>query len=235
MEKNWQEVRKEVKKFVEEEVYPAEPALQKRDEESKKIMSDLMQKAKDQSLWALGHPKDIGGEGMPFMEYVYINEVVGRSSSAMVALGTHSLQDSIMLREYASEKWRNKYLEPLVQGEIFPSFGMTEPDVSSSDPTQLETTAVLEGEEWVINGKKWFTSGAAGAAAPAAPLVNHFFPLITHSSPSNTAVVSNCVGSELETSGSVIPKLGKISPCTKGSRYLFLHFSEAYSLSMIES
>ena len=164
MEKNWQEVRKDVKKFVEEEVYPAEPALQKRDEESKKIMSDLMQKAKDQSLWALGHPKDIGGEGMPFMEYVYINEVVGRSSSAMVALGTHSLQDSIMLREYASEKWRDKYLEPLVQGEIFPSFGMTEPDVSSSDPTQLETTAVLEGDEWVINGKKWFTSGAAGAA-----------------------------------------------------------------------
>ena len=52
----------------------------------------------------------------------------------------------------------------MVQGEIFPSFGMTEPDVSSSDPTQLETTAVLEGEEWVINGKKWFTSGAAGAA-----------------------------------------------------------------------
>ena len=51
-------------------------------------MSDLMQKTKDQSLWALGHPKDIGGEGMPFMEYVYINEVVGRSSSAMVALGT---------------------------------------------------------------------------------------------------------------------------------------------------
>ena len=164
MEKNWQEVRKEVKKFVEEEVYPAEPALQKRDEESKRIMSDLMQKAKDQSLWALGHPKDIGGEGMPFMEYVYINEVVGRSSSAMVALGTHSLQDSIMLREYASEKWRDRYLEPLVQGEIFPSFGMTEPDVSSSDPTQLETTAVLEGDEWVINGKKWFTSGAAGAA-----------------------------------------------------------------------
>ena len=164
MNKNWQEVRKEVKKFVEEEVFPAEPALQKRDEESKVIMSELMQKAKDRSLWALGHPKDIGGEGMPFMEYVYINEVVGRSSSAMVALGTHSLQDSIMLREYASEKWRDKYLEPLVQGEIFPSFGMTEPDVSSSDPTQLETSAVLEGDEWVINGKKWFTSGAAGAA-----------------------------------------------------------------------
>ena len=63
---------------------------------------------------------------MPFMEYVYINEVIGRSSSAMVALGTHSLQDSIMLRESSLQKrWRDEYLEPLVAGEIFPSFGMT--------------------------------------------------------------------------------------------------------------
>ena len=100
MERNWKEVRSEVKKFVEEEVYPAETILHKGDDESKSKLSELMQKAKDNSLWALGHPKDIGGEGMPFMEYVYINEVVGRSSSAMVALGTHSLQDSIMSVSY---------------------------------------------------------------------------------------------------------------------------------------
>ena len=164
MERNWKEVRSEVKRFVEEEVYPAEPVLHKGNEESKEKLSELMQKAKDNSLWALGHPKDIGGQGMPFMEYVYINEVVGRSSSAMVALGTHSLQDSIMLREFAPKKWRDEYLEPLVQGEVFPSFAMTEPDISSSDPTQLQTTAILEGDEWVINGTKWFTTGAARAS-----------------------------------------------------------------------
>ena len=164
MERNWKEVRSEVKRFVEEEVYPAEAILQNCGEESKEKLSELMQKAKDSSLWALGHPKDIGGQGMPFMEYVYINEVVGRSSSAMVALGTHSLQDSIMLREFAPKKWRDEYLEPLVQGEIFPSFAMTEPEISSSDPTQLQTTAILDGDEWVINGTKWFTTGAARAA-----------------------------------------------------------------------
>ena len=164
MERNWQEVRKDVKRFVENEVYPLEPVLQKKGDEASKAMTGVMQKAKDQSLWALGHPNDIGGQGMPFMEYVYINEVVGRSASAMVALGTHSLQDSIMLREYASKRWKDEYLEPLVQGDIFPSFGMTEPDISSSDPTQLETSAVLEGDEWVINGRKWFTTGAARAA-----------------------------------------------------------------------
>ena len=162
--KNWKEIRSQVKDFVENEVYPAEKILSKRDDEAKKKMQELMQLAKNKSLWALGHPKDIGGQGMPFMEYVYINEVIGRSESAMVALGTHSLQDSIMLREFASKTWRDKYLKPLVNGEIFPSFGMTEPDVASSDPTQLKTSAQLEGNEWVINGKKWFTSGAAGAA-----------------------------------------------------------------------
>ena len=120
----------------------------------------LMKLAKEEKIWALGHPEDIGGGGMPFMEYVYVNEVIGRSSFAMVALGTHSLQDSIMLREFASAQWRDKYLEPLVQGEIFPSFGMTEPAVASSDPTQLKTRAVLEGDEWVINGEKHWTSGA---------------------------------------------------------------------------
>ena len=98
------------------------------------------------------------------MDYVFVNEVVGRSSLATVALGTHSLQDSIMLHRYASPEWREKYLEPLVAGEVFPSFGMTEPDVASSDPTQLRTRAVLDGDEWVINGRKWFTSGAGTAA-----------------------------------------------------------------------
>ena len=160
MERNWSEVRSEVKDFVENEVYPAEPILEKRDDESSKKLSELMQLAKDKNLWALGHPKDIGGQGMPFMEYVYVNEVVGRSSPSMVALGTHSLQDSIMLREFASKRWRDTYLEPLVAGEIFPSFAMTEPDISSSDPTQLQTTAILDGDEWVINGRKWFTTGA---------------------------------------------------------------------------
>ena len=162
--RDWRKVRAEVKDFVENEVYPAESILNERSEESNQKLKELMGKAKEKNLWALGHPEDIGGQGMPFMEYVYVNEVVGRSSPAMVALGTHSLQDSIMLREFASDRWREAYLGPLVAGEIFPSFGMTEPDTASSDPTQLQTAAVLEDREWVINGRKWFTSGAARAA-----------------------------------------------------------------------
>ena len=159
-------LRQKVLEFVEQEVYPVENILleHKVDERRGEILKGLMQKAKDNGLWALGHPEEIGGGGLPFMDYVFINEVVGRSEAAIVALGTHSLQDAIMLHRYANDSWREKYLKPLVDGEIFPSFGMTEPDVASSDPTQLQTHAELDGDEWVINGRKWFTSGAANAA-----------------------------------------------------------------------
>jgi alkylation response protein AidB-like acyl-CoA dehydrogenase len=100
-----QAIRQQVLDFVEIEVYPCEAAREDRgSEESLAVIRGLMQKAKEAGLWALGHPKEIGGQGMPFLDYVYINEVVGRSPLATVALGTHSLQDSIMLQEFASRR-----------------------------------------------------------------------------------------------------------------------------------
>ncbi|MFI5315796.1 MAG: acyl-CoA dehydrogenase family protein [Myxococcota bacterium] len=159
------EIRDRVKRFVEERCYPVEPLVEDRDDaQGREAMRALMNAAKEEGLWALGHPREIGGQGLPFLDYAYVNEVVGRSNVAMVALGTHSLQDSIMLNEFADVEWRDKYLKPLVDGEVFPSFAMTEPDVASSDPTQLQTRATLEGDTWVINGRKWFTSGADRAA-----------------------------------------------------------------------
>jgi alkylation response protein AidB-like acyl-CoA dehydrogenase len=158
-------LRERVKRFIEERVYPVESELDDRkDAGAVSIIRRLMSEAKEAGLWALGHPKEIGGQGLPFLDYVYINEVVGRSEYAMIALGTHSLQDSIMLNLYASPEWRDRYLAPLVAGEVFPSFAMTEPEVASSDPTQLQTSAVLDGDFWVINGRKWFTTGADRAA-----------------------------------------------------------------------
>ncbi|MDD9802571.1 MAG: acyl-CoA dehydrogenase family protein [Deltaproteobacteria bacterium] len=158
-------IRQRVLRFVEDEVYPAEALMEEAPPaDADALLAGLMQKAKRAGLWALGHPEEIGGQGLPFLDYVFVNEVVGRSALATVALGTHSLQDSIMLKEFASEEWRNRYLKPLVAGEVFPSFAMTEPDVASSDPTQLQTRAVLQNGEWVIDGHKWFTSGAQRAA-----------------------------------------------------------------------
>ena len=165
MTDDWADVRTRVKRFVEDRVYPAEPVLDHGDPDAARdVLAGLMTAAKAEGLWALGHPLAIGGQGMPFLDYVHVNEVIGRSQHAMVALGTHSLQDSLMLDRYAAPEWRERYLLPLVAGEIFPSFAMTEPEIASSDPTQLQTTATLDGDEWVVRGRKWFTTGAAGAA-----------------------------------------------------------------------
>ncbi len=161
----WVAIRKQVKQFLEERIYPVEDILHGGDPAAaQSIMADLIADAKAQGLWALGHPREIGGQGMPFMDYVYINEVIGRSEHAQKVFGTVSLQDSIMLQQFASQYLRREFLQPLVAGEIFPSIGMTEPDIAGSDPTQLQTSARLIDKQWVINGRKWFTTGANQAA-----------------------------------------------------------------------
>ena len=158
-------LRQRVLEFIEQKIYPIEPELDECDRDRlMPRLKELGAQAKREGLWALGHPKEIGGQGLPFMDYVYVNEIVGRSEYAMAALGTHSLQDSIMLHLYAAPAWREQYLRPLVDGDVYPSFAMTEPDVASSDPTQLRTHAELDGDHWVINGRKWFTTGADRAA-----------------------------------------------------------------------
>ena len=157
-------VRDAVAAFMLERVEPAEPVLHQRTEESRAKLKELQAEAKAEGLWALGHPKELGGGGLPFMDYVYVNEIQGRSEFGQLALGTYTLQDTLMLNTYSDGSIRDRYLQPLANADISPSFAMTEPDVASSDPTQLQTTALLDGDEWVINGRKWFTTGAAQAA-----------------------------------------------------------------------
>lgn len=158
------DVRARVLEFMTERVEPAEEVLHEGGPEAEALMAELQASAKAEGLWALGHPEHLGGGGLPFMDYVYVNEVQGRSEFGQIALGTYTLQDSLMLDRYASPEWRDRYLARLVQSEVSPSFAMTEPAVASSDPTQLQTTARLDGDEWVISGRKWFTTGANRAA-----------------------------------------------------------------------
>jgi alkylation response protein AidB-like acyl-CoA dehydrogenase len=157
-------IRDRVLAFMVDHVEPAEPALHAGGDESAALLRDLQARAKADRLWALGHPTELGGGGMPFADYVFVNEVQGRSEYGQLALGTFTLQDSLMLHAHASPSQRERWLVPLVAAEIWPSFAMTEPAVASSDPTQLQTSAVLDGDEWVITGRKWFTTGANRAA-----------------------------------------------------------------------
>ncbi|HVR28581.1 MAG TPA: acyl-CoA dehydrogenase family protein [Thermoanaerobaculia bacterium] len=156
------EVRERLRAFINDVVVPAERDLEEDPRGAR--MQELKTQAKRQGLWALGHPAEIGGQGVPFMPFVYMNEIIGRSQYGQVAVGSVSMQDSIMLDLYASPEQRERWLKPLVAGDIYPSVGLTEPEVAGSDPTLMQTRAVLDGDEWVINGHKWFTSGANRAA-----------------------------------------------------------------------
>ena len=150
--------------FINGEVIPLESLLDGGGKAAAQAMSGLKTRAKELGLWALGHPAEIGGGGLPFMDFVYMNEVIGRSYYGQQAVGSISMQDSIMLHRYGSQMQQEKWLRPLVDGDIYPSVGLTEPEVAGSDPTLMRTTAVLDDDEWVINGHKWFTSGANIAA-----------------------------------------------------------------------
>src|SRR3954453_6422997 len=159
------DLRQKMKEFIDGEVIPAEPVLLGDDPRaSGEKLEELKAEAKRRDLWALGHPAEIGGGGLPFMDFVYLNEIIGRSEYGQMAVGSVSMQDSIMLHLYASPEQRERFLAPLVAGDVYPSVGLTEPAVAGSDPTLMQTTAYLAGDEWVINGRKWFTSGASRAA-----------------------------------------------------------------------
>src|SRR5213596_2919535 len=157
-------LRERVRRFIDEEVVPAEPVLARDDEAAAEATRRLKARAKREGLWALGHPKEIGGGGVPFMPFVYLNEVIGRSHWGQLAVGSLSMQDSIMLHLYGTAEQKRRWLEPLVAGDIYPSVGLTEPEVAGSDPTLMQSTARLEGDHWVVNAHKWFTSGANRAA-----------------------------------------------------------------------
>lgn len=158
------ELRARMAAFIDDEVIPAEKALAGRTPEARTTLAALQERAKKLDLWILGHPAELGGKGLPLYEFALINEIIGRSEYGQLAVGTYTMQDSIMLDLYASRAQRERWLKPLVNAEISPSVGLTEPEVAGSDPTRIATTAVLDGDEWVINGHKWFTTGASRAA-----------------------------------------------------------------------
>ncbi|MCS6924764.1 MAG: acyl-CoA dehydrogenase family protein [Candidatus Binatia bacterium] len=157
-------LRERMKQFINQEVIPREPILSQEDTRAREVMEELKRSAKRQGLWALGHPKEIGGGGVPFMSFVYLNEIIGRSHWGQEAVGSLTMQDAIMLHLYGTAEQKERWLKPLVAGDILPSVALTEPEVAGSDPTLMQTTAVLDGDHWVINGHKWFTTGANRAA-----------------------------------------------------------------------
>jgi acyl-CoA dehydrogenase len=158
-----EELRARYRAFMEEHVYPNERGLQADDRE---LIQSLRAKAKEQGLWAPHVPPEAGGTGQGFLAYAHLNEEIGRSTYAQLVFGCQAPDagNAEILHLYGTEEQKERWLRPLVSGEIRSFFSMTEPEVPGSDPTTLRTRAVREGDEWVIDGHKWFSSGADGAA-----------------------------------------------------------------------
>ncbi|MEZ5491597.1 MAG: acyl-CoA dehydrogenase family protein [Gammaproteobacteria bacterium] len=168
------EIREKIRTFVNEKVEAVEQEYQ--DEvgvgdrwshtpRQEEILNGLKAEARNMGLWNFFLPESQGGAGITNLEYAHLAEIMGRSRLASEAFNCSAPDTGNMevLERYGSEEQKQQWLKPLLAGEIRSAFAMTEPNVASSDATNISTSAVLDGDEWVINGEKFYISGAGDA------------------------------------------------------------------------
>lgn len=150
--------------FVRNEVEPLRYVITHplvRDDIWKELVPPLQQQVKERGLWATHLGPELGGPGHGQVKLALLNEILGRSTMAPIVFGCQAPDsgNAEILAHYGTEEHKKKYLQPLLNGEIWSCFSMTEPQ-GGSDPKEFTCSAVLDGDEWVINGEKWFSSNA---------------------------------------------------------------------------
>ena len=158
-----------VKNFINDEVKPKEHVFHDQIKEGKErwnqypeVIDELKDKAKALGLWNLFLPESEFGAGLTNYEYAHLAEQMGKCHIASEAMNCSAPDTGNMevIARYGNEQHQEEWLQPLLDGKIRSAFGMTEPGTASSDATNMQATAVLDGDEYVINGEKWWTSGA---------------------------------------------------------------------------
>ncbi len=161
-------LQKELIEFMDAYIYPNEHKYHEQIANAENrwapapVMDELKAKAKSAGLWNLFLPESDRGAGLTNLEYAHLCEIMGRSHMAPEVFNCSAPDTGNMetIERYGSEDHKEKWLKPLLEGEIRSCFSMTEPDVASSDATNIATEIRREGDEYVINGKKWWSSGA---------------------------------------------------------------------------
>jgi len=154
------------KSFVEEELFPLEIALlQLPFEQAEEILNHKRAKAKSMGLWAPYLPEKDGGMGLSMMEFAQVSEQMAATPFGHYVFNCQApdIGNIELMHRHASAGLQKKYLKPLMEGRIRSCFSMTEPEFAGSNPVNMGTTAMREGDEYVINGHKWFTTAADGA------------------------------------------------------------------------
>ncbi len=161
------ELEKKLTAFMEEHVYPNEKLWHEQINTGDRwqpaaIVEQLKPKARAAGLWNLFLPDREHGAGLTNLEYAPLCEIMGRSPMAPEVFNCSAPDTGNMevLAQYGSKEQQDKWLKPLLAGEIRSCFAMTEPDVASSDATNIQSSIVRDGDSYVINGKKWWSSGA---------------------------------------------------------------------------
>ncbi|MEX2209084.1 MAG: acyl-CoA dehydrogenase family protein [Myxococcota bacterium] len=161
------EIRLRTAEIVTKEIIPNENSLRYgAPEKRKELYQGVQRKVKQAGLWAPHLPEEYGGMGIGFLKHAYMNEIMAWSpfSSSLFGCQAPNSGNQTILVKYGTPEQKKQWLEPLVRGEIESCFSMTEPNAAGSDPYAIQTRAVRDGNDWVINGHKWFTSNGRRAA-----------------------------------------------------------------------
>src|SRR3954469_5406006 len=166
------QLQKQVRTFLDEHVYPAEHTFEQQAAASRaagepfrtpEVLAGLKTAAREQGLWNLFLPDERYGAGLSVLDYAPIAELSGRSAAIAPEAMNCSAPDTgnmELLAKFATEQQAQGWLIPLLAGEIRSCFSMTEPDVASSDATNIALTITADGDAYVVNGRKWWSTGA---------------------------------------------------------------------------
>ena len=155
-----------MREFIDTELIPLEPILRELPGgEWNSVKRHLQDRVKARGLWGAFLDPKLGGPGFGQLKLAQMSEIIGRCMYSMVIFGVQAPDSGNMelLAHGATDEQKERWLWPNLRGDITSAFSLTEPFVAGADPTVVETKAVRDGDEWVINGHKWFTTNASSA------------------------------------------------------------------------